>query len=80
LIVPIPPDDPYLDRECIVRKGSVRATACDDIVNSSLPAEQVNQISAFVDAGSIYGLNDDLLNDLKNEESGTSVCSFVRFM
>ena len=71
MIVPIPADDPYLDRECIGRKGSMRATACDHLTNTSLPAEQLNRLSAYIDAETIYGWNKHLLNELRDPSSGT---------
>ena len=71
MIVPIPADDPYLDRECIGRKGSMRATTCDHLTNTSLPAEQLNRLSAYIDAETIYGWNEGLLNELRDTSSGT---------
>ena len=70
MIVPIPADDPYLDRECIGRKGSMRATTCNHLTNISLPAEQLNRLSAYIDAETIYGWNEDLLKELRDTSSG----------
>ena len=80
MIVPIPADDPYLDRECIGRKGSMRATTCDHLTNISLPAEQLNRLSAYIDAETIYGWNEDLLNELRDTSSGTETRSISFFL
>ena len=57
----------------------MRATTCDHLTNISLPAEQLNRLSAYIDAETIYGWNEDLLNELRDTSSGTETRSMSLF-
>ena len=58
----------------------MRATTCDHLTNTSLPAEQLNRLSAYIDAETIYGWNEDLLNELRDTSSGTDIRLIIFFL
>lgn len=73
LIIPIPPHDPYYTSEtpCITRQGSQTASGC-----RNLPAEQLNSLSAYINAETVYGWNEAILNQLRDHDSGELKNSF----
>ena len=50
-----------------MRKGSLKVSGCE-----SFPAEQINKLSAYIDAETVYGWNEELLSNLRVPDSGTT--------
>ena len=68
--IAVPPNDPFYENKttCIMLKGSLKVSGCE-----SFPVEQVNRLSAYIDAETVYGWNEELLSDLRVPDSGKNL-------
>jgi len=50
---------------CIPLEGSLTVEGCDD-----LPREQINSLTSFIDATTVYGRDQEMLDALRDKNSG----------
>jgi len=68
--MPVPSSDNYYgtyNADCIPLKGSQlsQVDGCDQ-----MPREQVNKLTAYIDATGVYGSSIELLENLRDSSSG----------
>lgn len=66
--ISIPSDDPHFDDSCMEFVRSAPSPPGDGCQLG--PQEQINQITSFIDGGSVYGSSKEKMEELKNTDTG----------